>query len=202
MNIFQIGTIVVLAIFYMVYIGKMISQRKKGIQTDQIAKGKKHTSVFLIEVIMKCATYGIVLMQLISVMIDWNWMPAGVRYIGFVIALLGDVIFSISVRTMKDSWRAGIPENDKTEMVTEGIYAISRNPAFLGFDLMYIGVMLIYFNPIMIAFTVFAVIMLHLQILSEEKFLPTVFGDEYEEYKKTVFRYLGRNFSNHISRQK
>ena len=87
MNIFQIGTIVVLAIFYMVYIGKMISQRKKGIQTDQIAKGKKHTSVFLIEVIMKCATYGIVLVQLISVMIDWNWMPAGVRYIGVVIAM-------------------------------------------------------------------------------------------------------------------
>lgn len=192
MNIFQIGTIVVLAIFYMVYIGKMISQRRKGIQTDQIAKGKKHTSVFLIEVIMKCVTYSIVVVQLISVIIDWNWIPAGVRYIGVVIALVGDVIFAISVWTMKDSWRAGIPEKDKTKMVTEGIYAISRNPAFLGFDLMYIGILLIYFNPIMIAFTMLAVIMLHLQILNEEKFLPTIFGEEYEQYKRKVFRYFGR----------
>lgn len=77
-------------------------------------------------------------------------------------------------------------------MVTAGIYAIIRNPAFLGFDLMYIGILVMYFNPIMIVFTVFAVIMLHLQILNEEKFLPSIFGEEYERYKRTVFRYLGR----------
>lgn len=34
--------------------------------------------------------------------------------------------------------------------------------------------------------------MIHLQILQEEKFLPTVFGDEYRNYKKLVRRYLGR----------
>ena len=43
---------------------------------------------------------------------------------------------------MRDFWRAGIPETDKTELVTEGIYQISRNPAFLGFDLLYIGILL------------------------------------------------------------
>lgn len=43
---------------------------------------------------------------------------------------------------MRDSWRAGISETDKTELVTEGIYQISRNPAFLGFDLLYIGILL------------------------------------------------------------
>ena len=40
---------------------------------------------------------------------------------------------------MKDSWQAGIPDKDKTELVTTGIYRFSRNPAFLGFDLMYVG---------------------------------------------------------------
>ena len=43
---------------------------------------------------------------------------------------------------MRDFWRAGISETDKTELVTEGIYQISRNPAFLGFDLLYIGILL------------------------------------------------------------
>ncbi len=43
---------------------------------------------------------------------------------------------------MKDSWRAGIPDSDKTELVTTGIYKYSRNPAFLGFDLQYMGVLL------------------------------------------------------------
>ncbi|EKC72198.1 isoprenylcysteine carboxyl methyltransferase family protein, partial [human gut metagenome] len=50
-------------------------------------------------------------------------------------AISGDMVFVISVWTMKDSWRAGVSKTDQTELVTDGIYQISRNPAFLGFDL-------------------------------------------------------------------
>lgn len=93
---------------------------------------------------------------------------------------------------MKDSWRAGIPKQDKTKLVTDGIYAYSRNPAFLGFDLQYVGVMLMYCNPLTILFTAFTMLMLHLQILQEEKYMAATFGEEYLQYKKQVFRYLGR----------
>ena len=97
-----------------------------------------------------------------------------------------------AVMTMKDSWRAGIPNEDKTTFISTGIYNISRNPAFLGFDLMYVGICLIYCNILTIVFTLFAIIMLHFQILQEEKFLEKAFGNEYIDYKKKVFRYLGR----------
>ena len=93
---------------------------------------------------------------------------------------------------MKDSWHAGIPESDKTKLVVSGIYSVSRNPAFLGFDMMYLGVAMIYMNIPVVLFSLFAQIMLHLQILQEEKYLAGVFGNEYIEYKKHVFRYLGR----------
>ncbi len=53
----------------------------------------------------------------------------------------------------------------ETELVTNGIYQISRNPAFLGFDLLYIGTLLMFFNWILCFLTVFAVIMYHLQIV-------------------------------------
>ena len=33
----------------------------------------------------------------------------------------------ISVVTMRDSWRAGVSEKEKTKLVTNGIYQISRN---------------------------------------------------------------------------
>lgn len=92
---------------------------------------------------------------------------------------------------MKDSWRAGIPEKDKTELVTGGIYAFCRNPAFLGFDLMYIGVLCMYCNILTGAFTALVVVMLHLQILQEERYMASTFGEEYLSYKKRVFRYLG-----------
>ena len=90
--------------------------------------------------------------------------------------MLGNLIFLISVLCMKDSWRAGIPDSDKTALVTGGIYRFSRNPAFLGFYLQYIGVMLMYCNLLTAGFTVFAITMLHLQILQEERYLTATFG--------------------------
>ena len=95
---------------------------------------------------------------------------------------------------MKDSWRAGIPEKDKTKLVTKGIYKISRNPAFLGFDLMYIGILLIFFNYGLLLFTVYVIMMLHLQVLQEEKYMEKTFGNEYLQYKNKVFRYIGRRW--------
>ncbi len=62
--------------------------------------------------------------------------------------------------------KAGVSKTDKTELVTNGMYQISRNPAFLGFDLLYIGTLLMFFNWILCFLTVFAVIMYHLQIVN------------------------------------
>ena len=106
--------------------------------------------------------------------------------------VLGDAIFLLSVLCMKDSWQAGIPDKDKTELVTTGIYRFSRNPAFLGFDLMYVGALLLYGNLLTLGFSVFAIVMLHLQILQEERCLVNTFGAPYQEYCRHVSRYLGR----------
>jgi protein-S-isoprenylcysteine O-methyltransferase Ste14 len=93
---------------------------------------------------------------------------------------------------MKDSWRAGIPDNDKTTMVTNGIYSISRNPAFVGFYLTYVGILITFFNWILLLFTMFSIMLLHLQVLKEEEYLPMVFGNDYMIYRKQVGRYIGR----------
>ena len=119
-------------------------------------------------------------------------MPANARFTGFCIGMLGDIIFLVSVLCMKDSWRAGISDKDRTKLVTTGIYRYSRNPAFLGFDFMYVGLLLMYFNLSMLVVSAFAIIMLHLQILQEERYLTENYGDSYREYRKHVFRYLER----------
>ena len=138
------------------------------------------------------ATMLIVLVEVFSILFDFNLMPLPVRMAGIILGIAGDLIFLTAVLTMKNSWRAGIPEKDRTEFVSHGIYRYSRNPAFLGFDMIYAGILLMYFNWLLLAFTIWAIVMLHLQILQEEKYLPTVFGDEYLEYKKHTCRYLGR----------
>lgn len=188
---YRLLTVAVLLIFYAVYFTKMFVQKRHGIRTHQIGR-RREKGLHTVEMLMSAATLGIVPAQLVSVCIDWSCLPSGARFTGFLIALIGDAIFLIAVHCMKDSWRAGIPEKDKTELVTVGIYAFSRNPAFLGFDLMYIGVLFMYCNILTGAFTAFAVVMLHMQILQEERYMASTFGEEYLSYKKRVLRYLGR----------
>ncbi len=188
---FSILALVVLAIFYAVYFVKMLAQKSRGIQTHQIGRRKEKT-LHTIEIFMGIATFAAPIAQLLSVALNWSCLPANARFTGFCVGMIGNVIFLLSVICMRDSWRAGIPDKDKTELITTGIYRYSRNPAFLGFDFMYVGVLLMYCNYLTAFFSVFAMVMLHLQILQEEKFLTAAFGDEYTAYKNSVFRYLGR----------
>lgn len=193
MDKFQSGSIVLLLVFYGIYFGKMLGQKKKGIRTNQIAKGDKAEELMYIEFIMKIATIGVPVYELVSILWGINKASENMRIAGLIIATVGVMIFGLSVYTMRDSWRAGIPESDRTKMVSEGIYSISRNPAFCGFDLTYIGILLMFFNIPLLVFTCFAIFTLHLQILQEERYLEKVFGIEYREYRRKVFRYLGRN---------
>lgn len=188
---FKLLAIFILAVFYAIYFGKMIIQKKKGITTHQIGK-RKEKKLHTVETLMSVATFSVVIIQLLSIFFDWNIMPSGARFTGFCIAGIGDIFFLISVTYMKDIWRAGIPEKDKTKLVTDGIYKFSRNPAFVGFDFMYIGILLMFFNIGTLLFSLFSIVMLHLQILQEEKYMAKTFGEEYLEYKKKVFRYIGR----------
>lgn len=190
--IYQVIAVLIMLIFYGAYFIKLFHQRKQGIQTNLLGKGKTGFVKF-IEITLKIVTYLVPVVEVISIFeniyLDFMWM----RVAGIVLGVLGVGVFIVSVITMRDSWRAGVPKDEKTELVTSGIYAYSRNPAFLGFDLIYIGELLLFFNRYLFVITLLAVIMLHFQIVNvEEDFLIATFGDAYLEYRKKVCRYIGR----------
>lgn len=189
---YRILAIAILLTFYGCYFAKAASQRRKGITTDQMGKGKSG-AVKAIEITMKVATILTGTAGVISVLLGTTALPDGLRTLGACAGFAGAGVFVASVVTMKDSWRAGVPKEDKTELVTDGIYRISRNPAFLGFDLVYLGVALMFFNWALFAVSVFAATMLHVQIVKvEEPFLLSAFGEEYAAYSRGVCRYIGR----------
>lgn len=188
---YRLIAVFLLMIFYGIYFAKMLIQKRKGIVTNQIAKSKVHDKGYYVEVVMKIATYLVLVAELLSIVFNWVNLSLIWRIFGIYFALVGNVIFFISVWTMKDSWRAGVARDQKRKLVTEGIYRYSRNPAFVGFDLVYAGVLLMFFNPVLLIETIFAIVMLHLQILQEEKYLSECFGKEYKEYMAKVHRYAG-----------
>ena len=75
-------------------------------------------------------------------------------------------------------------------LMTDGPYGFSRNPMLLGIYIYNLGVLL--WLHCWWPFAVFAVeiILLSLQVRSEEKRLEADFGDEYRDYKQRVPRYF------------
>lgn len=191
--IFRIMALVILVVFYTCYYAKLFGQKKKGIKTTQIGRDKIGF-VKGIECTMMFSTILVVIVEIVSIVFGTTILPLWARWIGVGIAILGVVVFIVAVITMRDSWRAGVSKSDMIELVTNGIFSISRNPAFLGFDLVYIGILLMFFNWILFAVSVFAVLMFHMQIINvEEDFLLETFGEDYLKYRNTVKRYLGKN---------
>ena len=185
---------ILITTFYIAYFAKQVLLRKKGIVTNRLAKGSKPKKTEMIETGLLLITYGMAAFQYAGFFLEKYLLPLklpmAVRWVGIVLTGFGVLFFILAITTMRDSWRAGIDESQKTSMVTRGVYNISRNPAFVGFDLLYIGSALAMPGVVIAVMAVAGVLFMHLQILEEESFLPRIFGDEYVEYKKKTPRYL------------
>ena len=166
MNLYQILALGILAVYYTAYIVKLLGQKKRGIQTAQLGKGNKGKQTLRVEKTLQVASFLGIAVEFISVILNTceGVFPI-LRLVGICSTGVGTLVFIVAMITMQDSWRAGIPSEDKTELVTSGIYGFSRNPAFLGFDLVYLGIGVAFFNLILLGVTLFGVIMFHLQIL-------------------------------------
>lgn len=189
--IYQITAILILLSFYTFYFAKIVIQKKQAIKTNQMGVGNKPRKVILVERIMSAATVLTCVADVLSIFALRSFLAAELRILGVVIGIVAVIIFASATITMKNSWRVGIPE-EKTSLITNGIYNWSRNPAFVGFDLLYASICLMFFNIPLLLVSFWAAVMLHLQILQEEEHMLKIFGKEYEQYKKHTLRYFGR----------
>lgn len=187
----KFAAILILAVFYSFYIAKIIVQKKQSIKTNQMGVGNKPKRVLVIERIMSVATVTVILIEVGSIIITKAPLSIVQATIGIVLGIAAILFFALATITMRNSWRIGIPE-EMTALVTNGIYKYSRNPAFVGFDLLYLSICVMYFNIPLIIASVWAAVMLHLQILQEEAHMLNMFGDAYADYTKHTMRYLGR----------
>ena len=189
--IYQIIAIIILVAFYMFYFAKIVIQKKQSIRTNQMGIGNKPKKVLIIERIMSIATVLTCIAGVSSIFLVKKFIMAELRIAGIVIGVVAVLFFALATITMKNSWRVGIPE-EKTSLITNGIYKWSRNPAFLGFDLLYLSMCLMFFNIPLALVSVWAAVMLHFQILQEEEHMHHMFGEEYDKYREHTLRYFGR----------
>jgi protein-S-isoprenylcysteine O-methyltransferase Ste14 len=106
-----------------------------------------------------------------------------------LLACAGLLIALIGMANLGGSLRFGLPK-EKTDFRNGGLYRFSRNPIYLGFDLISISSIVYTANPIVAVLGIAGIYANHLIILSEEEFLKKRFGGEYEGYAMKVRRYL------------
>ena len=103
-------------------------------------------------------------------------------YAGFAVAVA-------SYRFLGDANKIGLPE-ERTVLVTGGIYRFMRNPLYTGLFLIDIASCLYTLNPLTLVLTLTAMAVYHRIVKAEEDFLAARFGAEYESYKRRVRRYF------------
>jgi len=122
----------------------------------------------------------------VLMLIPSPWVLLGVIpvVIGVVVNLNADQLFH-KVRT------AVCPFESSSALVTSGPYRFTRNPMYLGFTLVLLGVSILAgsLTPFVIVLA-FAILMDRMFIQMEEKKLTLLFGAQYEEYKSHTRRWL------------
>jgi protein-S-isoprenylcysteine O-methyltransferase Ste14 len=111
------------------------------------------------------------------------------NYIAYFLLFIGLVFVVLSLINLGSSTRLGIP-TETTSFKTKGLYKISRNPMYVGFNLLTFASIIFTLNIVVLILGVYSFIIYHFIILGEEKFLNSRFGTEYIAYKQKVRRYI------------
>ena len=113
--------------------------------------------------------------------------------VGIALIVAGLVIVAISLRSFAVAGTTPNPmqPNKASELVTSGIYSISRNPMYVGDAIMLAGIAVWVGSVLDLApLAIFIAYIDRFQIAAEEQALAMIFGDHYAAYCRRVRRWL------------
>ncbi len=118
-------------------------------------------------------------------------MAASLRYLASACALLSGVVLLGAAANEMRKAGTNIPTWEPTlALVTEGVYAASRNPIYLAFIVIAVGFALLFRSDwIFVLLVPFAIVMHYGVIRREEAYLLARFGSVYADYTKRTPRY-------------
>ena len=123
------------------------------------------------------------------------WNLRLTRAIGLVLIVTAFAILVLAQIALGNAWRLGIDQENPGDLVTDGIYAFTRNPIYLFFDLYFVGTFLLH-GTLFFAFSAaFTLLNLHYQIVQEERHLSALFGADYPGYCARTARYWSSSWA-------
>ncbi len=134
----------------------------------------------------------------IAIMATFNYfVPIGnilhppVTYSGAILIAIGLIIVVWSAALFGKAGTPIKPFEESTQLVTKGMYQVTRNPMYLGMVVILLGIALQFgtISPF-IPIPIFVWLIQTIFISNEEIALERTFGGEYREYKERVRRWL------------
>jgi protein-S-isoprenylcysteine O-methyltransferase Ste14 len=135
---------------------------------------------------------GLVVGIVLDALLPERSLPWAIRWVlGGVVAVAGIALLASFNTAFTRRGTAVEPWKPTTAIVTTGPYRITRNPAYLGMALLYIGITLLAAVPwALLILPIVIVVIDRMVIAREERYLERKFGDEYVDYKGTVRRWI------------
>lgn len=116
-------------------------------------------------------------------------VPA-LRLFGWSLLLASLVWILVAQAQMGDSWRIGIDSANSTRLVTNGLFAISRNPVFLAMRISLLGLFALLPNAVTLAILIAGELLMQVQVRLEEAHLAILHTGQYAQYRERVRRWL------------
>lgn len=113
-----------------------------------------------------------------------------IHAIGALLLVVSTIWAVIAQRDMGDAWRIGIDEGRATDLVTSGLFRLSRNPIFLAMHIALFGIFLALPSILTLVAFVVGHIAINVQVYLEEGHLEALHGEAYRRYRGRVRRWL------------
>lgn len=110
-------------------------------------------------------------------------------YLSYILLVVAAVFIISSLVSLGKSTRLGLPTG-QTKLKTGGVYRVSRNPMYVGFDALTLAAILRTGNPVVLVLGVYSMVVYHFIIAGEERYLSSVFGMAYAQYRASVRKYV------------
>lgn len=118
-------------------------------------------------------------------------IPTPWHLAGGLLVAAGLAFIVLPARTFQARDTAIKPFETSSALVTDGFYAITRNPMYLGMVLVVIGVATLLRGAAPFVVPVLLAVLLQIRFIRfEERALEQVFGDDYRSYQARVRRWL------------
>ncbi|HET9639574.1 MAG TPA: methyltransferase [Allosphingosinicella sp.] len=119
------------------------------------------------------------------------WLDSPVfPLVGWSILAASLVLVVVAQAQMGASWRIGIDAASQPPLVRTGLFALSRNPIFLGMRLALLGLFLVLPTGATLAVMMLGEALMQIQVRLEEAHLSEAVGSEYEDYRRATRRWL------------